>query len=450
MILASLLVPVLAQDAFAAEMHLTGTVAFRDDGPVPPDSVLRVVLADVSRGPGVPARALGEMITTRPEGPPYRFDIAFDSQDIRPNGTYVIRAELSSGGFVLFRSRGLLPVLTRGAPSEATLWLARLAQPETGGTGGLQLPASFAGALPCNDCKSVRYRLDLWPDRVFQLRRSWEGKDMQRDSIGRWSIDSASRNLVLQGEDEFRFDVLGSDRLRLVKPAVPGPVADGVLTASIGFEPFEPDLAMRGMVTWAGDEASFLECTTGREYPLVENGDYEALEHAYLAAGVEPGSALMASLDGRIVQGKHPESGGGAVEVERFVGVWPGETCEHALSPATLRNTYWRIVRLGDTEVAARPDRREPSLILRDGERRFSATVGCNPLSGRFTLKDDGLRFGPMTAPRLDCPTGLQKLEEQFIGALEATAQWRIDGQSLELMDATGKQVAMLQAVYLY
>ena len=65
----------------------------------------------------------------------------------------------------------------------------RATAPAAIGAHGLRLPASFAGDLPCADCEALRYRLNLWPDQVFHLRRTWEGKDVRRDSIGRWSVD---------------------------------------------------------------------------------------------------------------------------------------------------------------------------------------------------------------------------------------------------------------------
>ena len=90
------------------------------------------------------------------------------------------------------------------------------------------------------------------------------------------------------------------------------------------------------MLTYAANEARFTECLTGRDYPLVEDGDYEALEHAYLAAGAEAGGPIMASFDGGIVQVPEADGDGHRAEVlvERFVGVWPGETCERALGAA--------------------------------------------------------------------------------------------------------------------
>ena len=48
------------------------------------------------------------------------------------------------------------------------------------------------------------------------------------------------------------------------------------------------------------------------------------------------------------------------------------------------------------------------------------------------------------------CPEPLDAWERQLGAALAATASWRIDGQTLELLDGAGNPLALLQAVYLY
>ena len=136
--------------------------------------------------------------------------------------------------------------------------------------------------------------------------------------------------------------------------------------------------------------------------------------------------------------------------MERFVGVWPGETCERAMDQARLTNTYWKFMRLGDTEVAAGEGRREPNLILREGEARFTATVGCNQIAGDYTLAEDRLTFGTSAVTMMACPPPLDAWEKQLTEVLTATESWRIDGQTLELLDAAGSPLAMMQAVYLY
>lgn len=314
---------------------------------------------------------------------------------------------------------------------------------------GLKLPASFNGDLPCSDCDRLRFRLNLWPDGVFHLRRSWKGKQMARDSIGRWWVDGGLHSVVLSGAgEEMRLKILGPDRLRLTGEDGKG----HVLTAAEKFEPFEPRLPLRGMLTYVADEARFTECLTGRDYPLVADGDYLALEHAYLAAGAEAGGAIMASFDGAIVEA--PGEQGAAttpmVMVMRFVGVWPGETCERAMGEASLTNTYWKVVSIGGEDLSPVEGRREPNLILREGDPRFTATVGCNQVTGSYTLDGDKLTFGLGATTLMACPPPLDVREGRLSHALAQTAAWRIDGQTLELLDAGGAPLALLQAVYLY
>ena len=48
------------------------------------------------------------------------------------------------------------------------------------------------------------------------------------------------------------------------------------------------------------------------------------------------------------------------------------------------------------------------------------------------------------------CPPPLDGWERQLAEVLESAAAWRIDGQTLELLDAAGEPLALFQAVYLY
>ena len=322
------------------------------------------------------------------------------------------------------------------------------------GAHGLRLPATFLGELPCADCPGVRYRLNLWPDQAFFLRRAWEGKDYREDRIGRWSVDPARRVLTLDdGERRTDFQILGPTRLRPLDPdgAPVAPEGGHELAAAEAVEPIGVSLQLRGMVTYLADAARFTECLTGRDYPVAMEGDYAALEHAYLAAGTEPGSPLMASFDGAILdlpaaEGEDTEP---TVQVERFIGVWPGDSCERPAADASLTNTYWKILRLGGAAVAAGEGRREPNLVLRPEPASFSATVGCNQIAGGYTLEGERLSFGEAAGTLMACPPPLDDWERRLGQALAAARSWRVDGQALELFDAAGAPVALFQAVYL-
>ena len=162
----------------------------------------------------------------------------------------------------------------------------------------------------------------------------------------------------------------------------------------------------------------------------------------------------MASFDGGIVQEPTADGDGTVPEVlvERFVGVWPGETCERAMDEASLTNTYWKILRLGETEVAAGEGQREPNLILREGEPRFTATVGCNQLGRAATRSTaDRLSFGAGGVDADGLPGAARRLGgAAAAGARADGAAGGIDGQTLELLDAAGAPLALFQAVYLY
>jgi len=91
-------------------------------------------------------------------------------------------------------------------------------------TTGLALPATFRGDLPCADCVAIRHHLDLWPDGVFHLRRTWLGRpapagaagDFFVDDSGRWQRDDVRRVLVLHGGAAMplQFSITGPRRLR--------------------------------------------------------------------------------------------------------------------------------------------------------------------------------------------------------------------------------------------
>jgi uncharacterized lipoprotein YbaY/heat shock protein HslJ len=447
--------------ACAVTSQITGTASYRERIALPPGAVFDAILEDVSVAEA-PAIELGRATIADPGAPPLSFEIDYQTEDILPDRTYAVRGQVTVGPRLMFVTDTMTPVLTHGAPDRVELWMIKIgetaqetrAAPETIGAHGLRLPASFTGDLPCPKCLALRFRLNLWPDQVFHMRRSWIGADRREDTIGRWSIDPHSRVLTLRGAAEsWEFRIRGTDHLQPLPQGNTGDVdASAMLSMAPEVQPFDPHLPLRGMLTYVGDDARFTECLTGRDYPLVRDGDYDALEHAYLAAGAEAGGPIMASFDGGIigVPGGADPNAGPAVMVERFVGVWPEESCERAVDKASLTNTYWKILRLGDAVVSALEGRREPNLFLREGEPRFTATVGCNQLAGSYALDEDKLAFGLAAATRMACPPPLDAWERKLADVVTAAAGWRIDGQTLELLDAEGTPLALLQAGYLF
>ena len=206
---------------------------------------------------------------------------------------------------------------------------------------------------------------------------------------------------------------------------------------------------LTGMFTYMADAAAITLCREGGRLPVAMEGDYRALEAAYLKERRRPGDALLVSVEGVVAPrpsaeaSRPPER---TLVVERFVAIWPRETCGTPLADSPLRNTYWRLVRLRNNPVRVAESQREPHLVLALHQQRVSGHDGCNRLIGRFELNGDGLRFRDMAATMMACPDDLDRRFRQELGRVE---RYRISGSHLETLDAAGAVVARFEAVAL-
>jgi putative lipoprotein len=70
--------------------------------------------------------------------------------------------------------------------------------------------------------------------------------------------------------------------------------------------------------------------------------------------------------------------------------------------------------------------------------------AGCNQYFGAYTLKDDTLTFGPLGSTQMYCENADR--ETAFLAALQNTASYAIERQTLTLFDPKGQVVMMLVA----
>jgi heat shock protein HslJ/uncharacterized lipoprotein NlpE involved in copper resistance len=319
----------------------------------------------------------------------------------------------------------------------------------------LQLPASFTGALPCHACAGARAHLDLWPDGVFHLRRTFTGQAGHDDDLGRWRRDPGRPVILLYGGREMplQFEIVGPRTLRALdphgSPAGAGSAYD--LRTDGRLQPTDLSRGLHGLFRYLADAAQFEECLTGRSYPVAMEGDYLGLERAYLALPkAAPGAPVLASFAGEIVP-RPPMEGPGPVPtvvVRRFVGLWPSQTCERAMSHASLSPQYWRIASLRGAPVGPIAGSREPHLILRGQDGGYSATAGCDRFDGTYRVEGRQIAFVTAATPAA-CPESLRERQRTLLEVLAAARAWSIQGQVLELFDAAGAPLAVLEAVYL-
>jgi len=109
---------------------VTGSVTYRERIALPPSSVVKVRLVDVSRA-DAPATLIGEqLIKTAGQQVPFPFEIAYDPKRIEERFTYAVQARIEDeGGRLLFISDRHFPVLTRGAGQHVDLVLRTVAAP---------------------------------------------------------------------------------------------------------------------------------------------------------------------------------------------------------------------------------------------------------------------------------------------------------------------------------
>jgi copper homeostasis protein (lipoprotein) len=433
---------------------ITGTATFLERIALPPDAILEVSLQDVSRA-DAPAVELGRARIENPGSPPFSFEIAYDAEKIDERHSYAVRATIRAGGQLLFSTNTVFPVLTRSAGTEVELLLRRVVgehrESENGPLG--DLPASFEGELPCADCPGIFYHLDLFQDQMFFLRTTYLGRGTGAifDNVGSWETTGDRSRLTLFGGEEnpLFFRIVDRDTLR--KLDLEGRDIESSLNYDLrrkdGAALIEPRLTMRGMYRYMADAALFEECLSGRRFQVAQEADNIALERAYLEARREPGEPLLVSLQGRIAE-RHAMEGDAMVLTvvpERFLGVWPGETCGARRSVSPLENIYLKLTRLGDHGVPVFEGQREAHIVLHSEEQRVAGTGGCNRFSGTYEIEGSLISFGVMAITKMACLES-KDVDLALMAALEKVASFRKTAHHLELLDEEGSTVARFEA----
>jgi copper homeostasis protein (lipoprotein) len=445
---------------------IKGTVAYRERIALTPAAVLELTLEDVSKA-DAPAEVVARQSMSKLGQVPIRFELPYDPSRIVPRHTYNLRARITDRGAVRFISAQATPVLTGpGEQGEVRIMLRSAA----GGGGGPPaaggrpappspslgaLPAAFEGTLPCADCPAIRHTVNLFPDNTYFLRMVYEGKPGPNtfDDLGRWGLTKEG-TLVLRGgrEGPIYFRPKGDQSLTRLdikgQPIKSGFNYDYVRQPS--FSAIEPRLRLRGMYSYMADAGWFKECLTGKRLAVALEVDNAALERAYSEKRSKPGEEVLARVEGRIVSRPRVEGAGEqpTLIVEKFESITPGETCGTPLAPATLENTYWKLLTLGNQPVVAGDKQREPHLLFMAKDSRIQGSTGCNRLMGSYVRKESSLTFksgGTMMA----CPEPLMTQERAFHKALNATKSFKVTGSNLELYGYDGALLARFEAVAL-
>jgi putative lipoprotein len=116
-----------------------------------------------------------------------------------------------------------------------------------------------------------------------------------------------------------------------------------------------------------------------------------------------------------------------------------------AASTVSLVGTQWRLTQLGDEVVDNPAGAREIHFVLQSKNQRITGFSGCNQMMGAYALSGDELKFDRPGGTMMACE-GRMDIEQRFMAMFEKVARWKIIGNTLQLLDASGKAIATFEA----
>ena len=440
---------ILSQVAAGEGSKITGTVAYRERIALQPDAIVHVKLLDVSRE-DAPADTIAETeIPTHGKQVPIPYELTYDPGKIAESHRYVVRATIDLDRGSIFTSTAVYPVITKGSPTQVDILLHPIGVPGGGSpakprpTGSKTLfgdTVTFAGDLPCADCEGIAHTLTLFPDGIFISRMVYKGRANSFREIGNWSAEQGGKYLILRrgGQAPQRYAIVNPDELRLLDSE--GREIDSKMNLSLKrsseVDPIDEVLRMRGEFSYFADAGLFVDCKSGLRFPVLESGDYAALERAYTGAGLPSAAALVVTVDASVVRREKLEGEGEQefILVKHFEKAWPGERCSSEHQEAIpLIGTEWKLVEIKGQPIQTATDRQIPTLLLNSEGNRISGMAGCNRYSGTYSIASSGLNLKPGPLTMMACIDSAMKLEKQFIGVLNSINSYRLDGDTLEL-----------------
>jgi heat shock protein HslJ len=117
-----------------------------------------------------------------------------------------------------------------------------------------------------------------------------------------------------------------------------------------------------------------------------------------------------------------------------------------AEQPVELIGMEWRLDGLASGDAVHSTIAGTEATLTLSEDGAASGNASCNSFSGGYELDGTSLSFGALATTRMACsdPPGVMEQEAEFLGALEATRSFGIEGASLFLLDANGSLLATL------
>lgn len=133
-------------------------------------------------------------------------------------------------------------------------------------------------------------------------------------------------------------------------------------------------------------------------------------------------------------------SGARGNQTGAFSSVMMREEKRQRIATPSAENVFWPLVSLNGEPVEA--DVIKVGMIMLKSAKRVQGHAGCNTFSGTYALKDDALDYSAIAAGKTACER--MEAEQAFLKAMADTASWKVEGDTLLLMNKSGKIIAEL------
>ena len=191
----------------------------------------------------------------------------------------------------------------------------------------------YSGEFPCSNCAKIDATLWLRPDGRFVLRQRSQDdaatsgpNTPQAQSaaygLGRWSWDDIAAQLVLRGAGpERRLTVRDAEHLQL---RVTSPT-EHILARAHDEPDFRDRITLDGESAVTAKGATFKECLTGLEFPVVvDAGAYQQLRRYHRTMNAR-GKVALTAVEGHLVSGGATTSE--RLVVDTVISLKPGTSC---------------------------------------------------------------------------------------------------------------------------
>ena len=305
-------------------------------------------------------------------------------------------------------------------------------------------PATFTGTIPCNDCLRVDIILNIRPDGLYQLRKTYQaeqGSASIASQMGKWRYISDGNFLILGKEMGLLKTYVVEDRSRLTFVEWEGTENKSQIRYELTRSdpaPFDDVVKIRGMFGVVNGVATLNECASQVTFPVSPSGDYNSTLQNYMNTPHDMNKSILISILGRLVQHDQEE-----LVIEQFRKFYPNSDCQGNKIKTSLTGTHWQVLETQNRKWSEITDKIAHLLLKRD--KTIEGFSGCNKISGTYLVKGDVLLIKRELVSRKACPGGMEG-ENLLVSVLDDAESYRIEGNILELIDQNDQVLARFLA----